>query len=686
MLFLLFFILILCSYFLAVFKIYYDLSHTKQQLKKTTKKQKKMNTTIKQLKRILFSLLLPATITTTTPCQAQTNTAQLPRQLRVASYNIQHGVGMDQKLDYKRIADVLENINPDVVAVQEVDSMTHRTNNTYSLGEIADHMRYYASFSPAISFDGGKYGIGILSRKRPIRIEQHALPGREEARTLLVAEFDDYVFAATHLSLTEADLMASASIIENIAKKCSKPFIIAGDLNALPDSPFIKQLEKNFHICNNKGKSWPADNPRECLDYIAVYKSYGDVRRPGPAEKGWEQYRPYVGEPAVTLHSEVVNTLASDHRPIFADIVLPTPVDKLLTTQPYLQLATPTSMNVMFQTNSVCHCWIEYGTDSLHTQRARTILDGQEVCYDIENNIKLDNLKPGTRYYYRVCAMEILYKGAYSNHFGTDTLRTPFYSFRTPALNGEDFTCLVFNDLHEHGETLAHLKQLAKDIDYDFVIFNGDCLPEPRNREHAISMIHSLADEVDGAEKPVIFLRGNHEIRNFYSAGMHHQIGYYNDKTYSAFTWGNTRFLLLDLGEDKPDSNPVYGGLNNFTQLRHDQAEFIKKELSSREFKSARNHVLISHIPVFGNTDSYRPCTELWGPMLSRAPFNVALAAHTHEAKYYPKGVDGCRYPVYVGGGYNKNDATVAVLTCRGGKLSMRVLSDNPDTRWTLNE
>ena len=221
--------------------------------------------------------------------------------------------------------------------------MTRRTGNTYSLGEIADHMRYYASYAPAISFDGGKYGIGILSRKRPIRTEQHALPGREEARTLLVAEFDDYVFAATHLSLTEADLMASISIIENVAKKYSKPFIIAGDLNAQPDSPFIKQLEKNFYICNNKGKSWPADNPRECLDYIAVYKSYGNVRRPGPAEKGWEQYRPYVGEPAVTLHSEVVNTLASDHRPIFADIVLPTPVDKLLTTQPYLQLATPTS-------------------------------------------------------------------------------------------------------------------------------------------------------------------------------------------------------------------------------------------------------------------------------------------------------------------------------------------------------
>lgn len=85
------------------------------------------NKTICKLKRILFLLLLPVAISTAIPCQAQIDKAKLPHQLRVASYNIQHGVGMDQKLDYKRIADVLENINPDVVAVQEVDSMTGRT-------------------------------------------------------------------------------------------------------------------------------------------------------------------------------------------------------------------------------------------------------------------------------------------------------------------------------------------------------------------------------------------------------------------------------------------------------------------------------------------------------------------------------------------------------------------------------
>lgn len=449
-----------------------------------------MKTTTLALMRSAMLALLATILSTTIATKAQTPTGKI--RLRVASYNIQHGMGMDGRLDYLRTARVLEKINADVVAVQEVDSMTRRTGHTYALGEIADAMRYYASYAAAIDFDGGRYGIGILSRQRPLRIERRTLPGHEEARAIIVAEFKDYVFAATHLSLTEEDRMASLAIITEMARASRKPFIIAGDMNAEPGSTFIGELEKDFHICSKNAKSWPADSPQACLDYIAAYKSYGDVKRPG-ADDEWANYRPYVGEPAVTLNAQVVNTQASDHRPIYADIVLPTPTAQLLTTQPYLQLATRTSMNVMFQTNCVGHCWIEYGTDTLNTRRARALMDGQEVCYDIENNIKLDHLQPGTRYYYRVCVQEILHKSAYANHFGGDTLRTRYYSFRTPGDDG-DFGCLVFNDLHDQSKTYGRLRELAKDKDYDFVIFNGDCLPEPRNRNHAIDMIHRLAD------------------------------------------------------------------------------------------------------------------------------------------------------------------------------------------------
>lgn len=610
-----------------------------------------------------------------------------PKRLRVASYNIRHGEGMDGKLDFRRISQSLERLRPDVIALQEVDSATTRTVGRYGLGEMADEMRYYATYGAAIDFQGGKYGVGILSRQRPLDVKRYALPGREEARTLLVTEFKDYVFACTHLSLTDEDRAASLPIIEKVASAYSKPFIIAGDWNDIPQSAFIKALSKKFQICTKTSvATFPADKPDSCLDYIAVYKRNGDVVRPGNADKNWASYRPYVNEAAVVRSAFVVaDAVSSDHRPVFTEILLPTPVNKLLTTKPYLQLATPTSMNVMFQTNSVCHCWVEYGTDSLHTQRARTLLDGQEVCFDIENNIKLDNLKPATRYYYRVCCMELLKKGGYDAHFGSDTLRTKFYSFRTPSNKMEDFTCVIFNDLHDNAACYNHLRSLVKDVDYDFVIFNGDCLAEPNNRIHAIRLIHSLADPINGAEKPIIFLRGNHEIRNHYSAGMHSLIGYYNNKTYSSFTRGNTRFVLLDCGEDKPDSIPVYAGLNDFTQLRLDQLDFLKKELKSKEFKSAKNRVLISHIPVFGDPERYKPCSEIWGPVLKSAPFNIAVAAHTHSAKFYPQGIDGCKFPVLVGGGPSVKNGTVVVLTCKNGKLSMKVLSSNPKTRWTMD-
>ena len=637
---------------------------------------------IKHLFNKMRRLALPLMAAICSPACAQAQTTNLPIQAGIASYNIHHGEGTDGKYDFERLANQFNHWQADVIALQEVDSMTTRSGKTYALGTLADITRYYDTFCPTMDYQGGKYGIGMLSRQKPLKVTSYALPGKEEPRRLMVAEFKDYVVACTHLSLNADDRMTSLPIILQAARNTDKPFVIAGDWNDTPNSPFIKALSKDFCLrSNTRLATFPADSPKDCIDYIAVYKRSG--------EPNYSRSYCYVNEPAVVTTATVGSSkTASDHRPIFAKMIFPTPVEKLMTTKPYLQLSTPTSVNVMFQTNSVSHCWVEFGTDTFHTQRARTLLYGQEVCYGIENNIQLKNLQPGTRYFYRVCATEILLKQAYATHFAGDTLRTPFYSFQTPdTKDNGDFVCAIFNDLHESKETYDALLQLMENegINPNFVIFNGDCLPEPTNREHALHMIHALADPINGAERPIIFLRGNHEIRNCYSAGMHHQIGYYNDKTYSAFTRGNTRFVLLDCGEDKPDDSDVYAGLNDFTQLRLDQVDFLKQELKSKNFKQAKHRVLISHIPVFGNTDKYRPCLDLWGPLLKKAPFDVAIGAHTHQAAFHPEGTNGCQYPVYIGGGPSAKNATVSILTLKNGKLSMRVLSNNPKSRWTLD-
>ena len=87
---------------------------------------------------------------------------QAQHTLRLMTYNIKNANGMDDICSFQRVANVINNASPDVVAIQEVDSMTRRSGQKYVLGEIAERTQMHACFAPAIEFEGGKYGIGLL--------------------------------------------------------------------------------------------------------------------------------------------------------------------------------------------------------------------------------------------------------------------------------------------------------------------------------------------------------------------------------------------------------------------------------------------------------------------------------------------------------------------------------------------
>lgn len=224
--------------------------------------------------------------------------------LRIMTYNIRNGMGMDMKPDYKRTANVINQFHPDIVAVQEVDSVTSRSNKRFVLGELSDMTGMHYSYAPAINYDGGKYGIGLLSNEKPLHTQHISLPGREEARVLLIAEFEKFVFLVVHLSLTPEDQLASIGIIEKELIKIKKPIFIAGDFNAYPNSDIIKQLSKRFKVLTPPEKTYPADIPEECLDYIALDKN--------------------TYKPKLFRNSFVINEPeASDHRPVLLDVRLP---------------------------------------------------------------------------------------------------------------------------------------------------------------------------------------------------------------------------------------------------------------------------------------------------------------------------------------------------------------------------
>ncbi|NCI47186.1 endonuclease/exonuclease/phosphatase family protein [Sediminibacterium soli] len=213
---------------------------------------------------------------------------------KLLSYNIRNAKGMDNTTDYDRIAAAIQKQQPDIVALQELDSVTQRSNGMDVLKLIAKKTGMYYHFSASIDYNGGKYGVGLLSKEKPIQVTRIPLPGKEERRSLLMAEFKDFVVFNTHLSLTPADQLSSVQIINEQVSAYHKPVYLAGDLNALPESAPITELKKKWELLSGTAFTFPAGVPNRCIDYIF---GYGNTRKTARAE--------VPDEP-----------LASDHRPV----------------------------------------------------------------------------------------------------------------------------------------------------------------------------------------------------------------------------------------------------------------------------------------------------------------------------------------------------------------------------------
>ena len=603
-------------------------------------------------------------------CNLSGQTATYPRpenSLRLMSYNVRNARGMDEKVDYERVANVIRKVSPDVVALQELDSVTTRSENVDVLAVLGDLTKMYSVYGASIDYRGGKYGVGILSKEKPLSWKRIPLPGSEEARSLLIVEFEKYVYCCTHFSLRKDDRLTSVKIINEEAKSFNKPVFIAGDFNGEPESPEIVEMQEMWKMLNNaKSFTFPADKPRETIDYIFAYK---------PAKKSYS-----------VLQRRVLNEpVASDHLPLFVDVRMNVEKSEIFRTNPYLQSPATDAMTVMWHTNVPCYSWVEYGTDTLNMQRARAYIEGEVIANTKLNCIRITGLTPGTKYYYRIHSQEITFYGPYLKEFG-ETASSGMSSFKTLDNKSTDFTAVIFNDIHDKYPLFDKLFAQVKDVPYDIVFFNGDCIADVQTEDIALKSIDYYGRNFGANRVPSIYLRGNHETRGGYSMFLWNLLERMGGHSYGAFNIGDTRFVLLDCGEDKPDDHPVYYDMNDFTQYRKDQAEFLKKELASKEFKSATKKVLIHHIPVYGmRANAYVPCRDFWGDILAKADFTVCLNGHTHRYNYIPKGKDGNNFPVIIGGGSDEVGATVAILKKTGKQLNLKVLDAEGKTLLELD-
>ena len=234
--------------------------------------------------------------------QAQTN------GLRVLTYNIHIGRGLDGRYDLGRIARVIRDADVDLVALQEVDRGTRRSQGADQPAELARLLPGYTPFfASAMSFDGGAYGVCVLSRL-PIKGTQAvALPGaagcEPRAAAVLAVEFrgESLTFVATHLENQNND----TRLIQVKALEAAVPLatgawaVLAGDFNTAPYRAALAPLTNRWRVTwsGEAPPSFPANQPDRAIDHVWVH----------PAARADGVRCEVLAEP-----------VASDHRPVRA--------------------------------------------------------------------------------------------------------------------------------------------------------------------------------------------------------------------------------------------------------------------------------------------------------------------------------------------------------------------------------
>jgi len=237
-----------------------------------------------------------------------------PLTVRVLSYNIHHGEGVDGVFDLERLARVIMAVDPDLVALQEVDRATTRSSGVDQAAELGRLTGLYAVFGKAMDYAGGGYGEAILSRWPFLRVDDHLLPASEdhEPRAALKVTVEiggsgrEIVFIGTHLDHTRDPADRKAQVLrinELFLPETRLPMILAGDLNALPESEPMSILLREWAdaAVGNPEPTIPSDDPARRIDYV-LYRPAGVWR---------------VVEVRV-LDEEI----ASDHRPLLAVLEL----------------------------------------------------------------------------------------------------------------------------------------------------------------------------------------------------------------------------------------------------------------------------------------------------------------------------------------------------------------------------
>lgn len=210
--------------------------------------------------------------------------------MRFVLYNIRYGTGGGKirfplsgylhftNGNFQRIAEFLQELNPDVAGLVEVDSGSYRTRKSNQAEVLARRLGHYHVYQ-------SKYGVKSLTRFLPVlRCQGNAFVVRDDGhkevfhyfdrgmkRLVIELETANVTFFLIHLALGSRMRHQQLGDLYEMLQKVKKPYIVAGDFNALWGEQEIRLFQaatglKNAHVSNSP--TFPSWKPKRHLDFI----------------------------------------------------------------------------------------------------------------------------------------------------------------------------------------------------------------------------------------------------------------------------------------------------------------------------------------------------------------------------------------------------------------------------------
>lgn len=351
--------------------------------------------------------------------------------------------------------------------------------------------------------------------------------------------------------------------------------------------------------------------------------------------------------------------------------------DIRITHAPYLQNMGETEVTIVWTTNKPSVGWVELlpddGTDFYLKERPRyyNTKNGIKTTTQI-HAVRLSGLKPGTYYRYRVYAQEVLKhvsnKVFYGNVAATTVYQVEPLRFKTNDYKKESVSFVMVNDIHNRDSVMEQLISHCEVKKTDLFLFNGDMVSIFNSEKQIFDGFMDKATQLFASEIPMYYTRGNHETRGVMAASFQDYFSPKEKNLYYLFRQGPVCFVVLDSGEDKPDSDIEYAGITDYDSYRTEQAQWLKEALNSPEYKEATFKVIVCHIPPFGGWHGEQEVADKFVPLLNEAAADVMLCGHLHKTIRKDASAE-IRFPIIV----NSNNSLLKGEV-KGNSLEMRIL------------